>query len=89
MCLWAVWFGQSLKMWMRSHASKLGTDVPCDIAFRTGPDEGATQLIYAHKDRLAARSAVFNSMFHGPLKESGNHVRVIDIDSSTFLEMLQ
>ena len=76
-------------MWMRSHASKLGTDVPCDIAFRTGPDEGATQLIYAHKDRLAARSAVFNSMFRGPLKESGNHVRVTDIDSSTFIEMLQ
>lgn len=76
-------------MWTRSHAARLGTDAPCDIAFRTGSDDGPTQLVYAHKETLTAHSAVFNAMFSGPLKELGNHVRVVDIDSYTFVEMLQ
>lgn len=76
-------------MWLRSNSALLGTNDACDIAFHTGCEDGQTSIIYAHKQKLGAESAVFNAMFCGPLKESQTVVRVTDIDPSTFLEMLK
>lgn len=57
-----------------------------DVNFIFGCDS-AIVTIPAHKRILAASSPVFDAMFHGDLKESGD-VKIVDACPSTFKEFL-
>lgn len=67
----------------------LDNQLVCDVSFEVGPEGGATEIIPAHKYPLATRSPVFYAMFNGELRERDKTIRVVDIASDTFRDMLQ
>lgn len=60
-----------------------------DVYFSFDSDEGAAMTrVPAHKNLLAMASDVFERMFYGALKETGD-IRVIDASDAAFTEFLQ
>lgn len=55
---------------------------------RYSVDSGNVVVILAHKKMLAASSPVFNAMFNGALKESGD-IKITDVSPDAFREFLR
>lgn len=60
----------------------------CTAGGSTSVGGGNVVEIWAHKKMLAASSPVFNAIFNGPLKESGD-VKIADVSEDAFREFLQ
>lgn len=61
-----------------------------DVHFLFVSDDGKTMsTVSAHKNLLAVNSDVFEKMFYGALKESGNYVTITDVTDGVFKEFLQ
>lgn len=67
----------------------LEKEIGCDVNFIVGPDDGATEIVRAHKCILMARSPVFFAMFDGELAETKGAIRVVDIESDVFKKILR
>lgn len=58
----------------------LQNEIMCDVIFRVGKSK---KMIKAHKNILASRSRVFQTMFEGPLPEKGE-ISITDINEDIF-----
>lgn len=67
----------------------LDNEIACDIKFDVGLEDGATEIIQAHKYMLVTRSPVFFPMFCGDLQEMGDTVRIADTEPDIFRDVLQ
>lgn len=70
----------------------LDNEISTDVCFEVGPPDGPTVNIWAHKVVLIACSPVFEAMFSSGMAECSRpeaKVRVEDIDSDTFKELLK
>jgi len=59
-----------------------------DVDLIVGPD-GRHKIFKAHKLVLASCSDVFHAMFYGPLKETGDAVRIPDCDPEAFKHVIE
>lgn len=61
--------------------------LPTDVTFIVGEEN--PKIIAAHKYPLALRSPVFNTMFNSQLAETGDSIRIPDLDPVGFKNMLR
>jgi hypothetical protein len=63
--------------------------VECDVKFLVGPEDGVPEEIQAHKYMLVSRSPVFFAMLCGGLRETGEVIRVPDVTTEAFRQLLK
>ena len=62
------------------------TGTNSDVAFLVGPDQ---ERVLAHRQYLAHRSPVFQSMFFGDLAENSKEIQLPDADVEGFRNLLR
>ena len=64
--------------------------IPPDIHFEIEDLEGTSLgILGGHKNILALRSPVFKAMLYGPMKETGDQIRIKDSSMLAFETMLK